>query len=393
MNWILHFFVFTILVALCCLLIFECMWSLRSPRCLFSDACARAVVVWFKPQFLSFCGLLELLMNMMAIPLKNFSQKNLDQDSVHSVFPFSVDCTPWRSSNERKIPLPLSDNTTLKLETPPQHHHKHLGFQLPDQESSTAHSIGESLHKVCTMEVQNAQEQCISSESGQEENCGESVENQMKPIILFSNPEFMFNSPQVDGSQPMTRVSYPYVDPYYGGLLCSAYSQQAINAQVNTNVVGIAPARVPIPHALAEDGPIYVNAKQYHGILRRRQSRAKLEAQNRVIRNRKPYLHESRHLHALNRVRGSGGRFLSSKKNQSPVQSTPSTTLSQQMNTPDFSTCISETSDRGVSSEITTSISNGSVRFGRSDSQLSALSSRMGGRMEQYSGDLMRGGR
>lgn len=58
-------------------------------------------------------------------------------------------------------------------------------------------------------------------------------------------------------------------------------------AQINSNVVGIAPARVPLPHGLAEDGPIYVNAKQYHGILRRRQSRAKLEAQNKVIRNRK----------------------------------------------------------------------------------------------------------
>lgn len=110
----------------------------------------------------------DLLMNMMAIPLENFSQKHLDQDPVHSVFPFSVDCTMWRNSNEKKMTMALSDNISLKLETPPKPHHKQLGvgLQLPDQESSTAHSIGQSLHRVCAMEVQNAQEQCISSESG-----------------------------------------------------------------------------------------------------------------------------------------------------------------------------------------------------------------------------------
>lgn len=52
-------------------------------------------------------------------------------------------------------------------------------------------------------------------------------------------------------------------------------------------MIGIAPARVPLPIELAEDGPIYVNAKQYNGILRRRQIRAKLEAQNKLLKNRK----------------------------------------------------------------------------------------------------------
>lgn len=55
-------------------------------------------------------------------------------------------------------------------------------------------------------------------------------------------------------------------------------------------MVGIAPARVPLPLEIADDGPIYVNAKQYHGILRRRQSRAKQEAQNKLIKHRKVWI-------------------------------------------------------------------------------------------------------
>lgn len=101
-------------------------------------------------------------------------------------------------------------------------------------------------------------------------------------------------------NQPMICAKYPYMDQFYG--LFSTYGPQISG-------------RIMLPLSLTpDDGPTYVNAKQYHGIIRRRQSRAKAELQNKLIKRRQPYMHESRHLHAMRRPRGCGGRFLNTRK-------------------------------------------------------------------------------
>lgn len=101
---------------------------------------------------------------------------------------------------------------------------------------------------------------------------------------------------------------------HFNYVLCRFYSEKLL--PIFYNCTGL-------PNSIhRRAGPIYVNPKQYHCILRRRIQRAKLLRSNQGILIRKKYLHESRHKHATKRLRNAHGRFISKVKTEEGVTDT-----------------------------------------------------------------------
>lgn len=221
------------------------------------------------------------------------------------------------------------------------HHVKQSKSQFQEQDSlSTLSTCQTHYAKIGNTTRNNTALQNLGSLNGINGTSAIQAEHQKGSYLQSGNADHVFGQVQFDYNHQMACIpSHQWAESCVGALV-AAYGPTAL---VYPQMLGINQSRVPIPLECAESIPLYVNAKQYRAILRRRQVRAKLEAQKKNFRTRKPYLHESRHRHALKRERGPGGRFLN-KKDTNNNQSNAS--LSKQHCQQDFD--VDDASDNNV---------------------------------------------
>ncbi|KAL1557282.1 nuclear transcription factor Y subunit A-3-like [Salvia divinorum] len=210
--------------------------------------------------------------------MQTLSIKDSDRTTMADSYPtlFATRTPMWFSNKQPETPISKS------VETKKDRSFYHLMLSEPqcqDQDSSSTMSTDQSHHEGSTSAGSDVQmsSQLVAT------SCG--------------NAEYFS---QMEHNQSLDWASYSYF-----GRIATAYYP---NSVIYPQMVGVGQGWAVLPLDRDQGDPMLVNAKQYHAILRRRQTRAK----HKVARTRKPYLHESRHHHALRRARGSGGRFLKS---------------------------------------------------------------------------------